>query len=82
MLTAIKEITHIKDHQLTMHIPDDFHYEKVEVLILPFEESVQDMPHVTNKLFMDKVFKDAKNTIIAPSINIDNLMQDMNNALS
>jgi hypothetical protein len=82
MLTAIKEITHIKNHQLTMHIPDDFKYEKVEVLIIPFETPIQDIPNTDDKALMDKVFKDARRTIISQDINVDGIMMDMNNALS
>ena len=82
MLTAIKEIIHIKNHQLTMHIPDDFNYEKVEVLILPFEEPVQNTSNTDDKILMDKVFKDASNTIIPQDLNVDEIMMGMNNALS
>ena len=79
MLTAIKEITYIRNHQLTIHIPEEFQYKKVEVLILPYETSNASLE---NNSLMDKVFKDAQNTTIPAEVNIDELMKDMNNALS
>jgi len=82
MLTAIKEITYIKNHKLTVHIPDEFRYEKVEVLILPFEKPIQNTSNTGNKALMDTVFKDAKSTIISQDINVDEIMTGMNNALS
>ena len=83
MLTAIKEITHIKNHKLTMNLPNDFNYEKVEVLILPFHEPTQNIStNMDDKALMDKVFKDARRTIIPPQVNVDGIMMEMNNALS
>ena len=83
MLTAIKEITRIKNHQLTLNIPDDFNYEKVEVLILPFQEA-EEVPYTKNDLLrrfqklqmeVDKVSLD-----IPPTIDIISLTEDMNDA--
>ena len=82
MLTAIKEIAHIKNHKLTMQIPEEFNYKKVEVLILPFEEPVHPPPTESNKNLMDEVFKDARQTVISTHINVDAIMTDMNNGLS
>ena len=82
MLTAIKEIKRIKNHKLTVSIPDDFGYDKVEVLILPFEEPFQNTTKVDNKRLIDDVFDDAKTTTISKNINIDEIMKDMNNTLS
>ena len=82
MLTAIKEIAHIKNHKLTMQIPEDFNYEKVEVLILPFEEHVNTSPAESNNILMDEVFRDARQTVIPSHINVDTIMADMSNGLS
>jgi len=84
MLTAIKEIAHIKDHKLTMQIPEDFHYEKVEVLILPFIDSPKKQLGKNNLL---KKFRELQKEAdkfhcdIDPQVDIARLTEDINDAV-
>jgi hypothetical protein len=34
-MTAIREFIKVKNHQVTIDLPDDFDYEEVEVIIMP-----------------------------------------------
>jgi len=84
MITAIKEITHIKDHKLTMQIPDDFHYEKVEVLIVPLLDPPKKQLKKNNLL---KKFQELQKEAdkfhcnIDPKIDIVRLTEDINDAV-
>lgn len=37
-MVAIREFMKVKDHKLEITLPKDFHYEDVEVVILPTQE--------------------------------------------
>ena len=84
MLTAIKEIKRIKNHKLTVTIPDDFGYDKVEVLIFPCLETED---NTTEKGKVLQQFQDLQKEVekfdidISPTVNIVNLTEDMNNAV-
>ena len=36
-MEAIKKIADIKNHTLTLHLPEDFNHSRVEIIILPCE---------------------------------------------
>ena len=34
-MTAIREFIKVKNHQVTIDLPNDFNYEEVEVIVMP-----------------------------------------------
>jgi|LakMenEpi03Aug12_release.lakeMendotaPanAssembly.Ray.scaffolds.fasta_scaffold716586_1 hypothetical protein len=34
-MTAIREFIKVKNHQVTINLPNDFNYEEVEVIVMP-----------------------------------------------
>jgi len=41
-MTAIREFTKVKNHQVTINLPDDFDYENVEVIVMPYAKQETD----------------------------------------
>lgn len=41
-MQALRKIIDVKSHSLSIHLPEDFNADKVEVIILPIEEQQED----------------------------------------
>lgn len=43
-MEAIRKIITVKNHQINITLPDDFNADEVEVIILPSEKSLKQIP--------------------------------------
>lgn len=79
----IREFIKPKQNKISIDIPDDYINKKLELLIFPIDKADTKKKKAISKInkLMDKSFKTARSTTIAPNIDIDNLMNEMNNAL-
>ncbi len=79
----IREIIRPKTNQVIIDIPHDMVNQELELLLFPIK---QDNGIVFQKKrakqIMVKVFEDAKSNTIQKNLNIDEIMNDMNDALS
>ena len=78
----IREILKPTKNQILINIPDDFVNKDLELLIFPISETKK--ASIDKKLgrLMEKNFKKAKTVHIPKDLDLDNLMNEMNDALS
>ena len=79
----IREIIKPETNQVVINIPSYMVNQKLELLLFPIKQDT-DIPFANKKakLLMEKVFKNAESITVQKSINIDEIMNDMNDALS
>ena len=79
----IREIIKPETNQVVINIPSHMVNQKLELLLFPIKQDT-DIPFANKKakLLMEKVFKNAESITVQKNINIDELMNDMNDALS
>jgi len=79
----IREIIKPETNQVVINIPSHMVNQKLELLLFPIKQDT-DIPFANKKakLLMEKVFKNAESITVQKSINIDEIMNDMNDALS
>lgn len=74
----LREIINPKSNQIVITLPPELVNRELELLIFPTEKNKK---HDTKKL-MECVFKNAEATDVEDSTNINDLMNEMNDALS
>jgi len=79
----IREILKPKTNQVVINIPSNMVNQKLELLLFPIKQDTN-IPFAKKKakLLMEKVFKNAESIAVQKNINIDEIMNDMNDALS
>lgn len=79
----IREIIKPETNQVVINIPSHMVNQKLELLLFPIKQDT-DIPFANKKakLLMEKVFKNAESITVQKNINIDDIMNDMNDALS
>ena len=79
----IREIIKPETNQVVINIPPHMVNQKLELLLFPIKQDT-DIPFANKKakLLMEKVFKNAESIAVQKNINIDEIMNDMNDALS
>jgi hypothetical protein len=78
----IREIINPKTNQVVINIPPSMVNQKLELLLFPIKDTATPLKKKKAKQLMDKVFKNAESTTIQKNIDIDEIMNDMNDALS
>ena len=78
----IREIINPKTNQVVINIPPNMVNQKLELLLFPIKDTATPLKKKKAKQLMDKVFKNAESTTIQKNIDIDEIMNDMNDALS
>lgn len=58
-MNAIRQIIEVKDHQLNISLPQDFNADKVEIIILPADDTDFELTEEEKKLIRQRV----KNTL-------------------
>lgn len=58
-MNAIRQIIEVKDHQLNISLPQDFNANKVEIIILPADDTDFEIPEEEKELIRQRV----KNTL-------------------
>jgi len=78
----IREIINPKTNQVVINIPPNMVNQKLELLLFEIKDTATPLKKKKAKQLMDKVFKNAESTTIQKNIDIDEIMNDMNDALS
>lgn len=79
----IREIIRPKTNQVVIHIPHDMINQELELLLFPIKRDVDAVSQKKkSKQLMKMVFENAKSITIKKNLNIDEIMDDMNDALS
>jgi hypothetical protein len=78
----IREIINPKTNQVVINIPPNMVNQKIELLLFPIKDTATPLKRKKAKQLMDKVFKNAESTTIQKNIDIDEIMNGMNDALS
>ena len=74
----LREIINPKTNQLVITLPPELVNQELELLIFPTERNKKD----NTKKLMECVFKNAETIGVEDSININDSMHEMNDALS
>ena len=77
----IREIINPKTNQVVINIPPDMVNQQLELLLFPIKQDTGTLLKKKTQQLMEKVFQNAKSTTIQKNLNIDEIMNDMNNAL-
>jgi len=80
---VIREIIRPKTNQVVIHIPHDMVNQELELLLFPIKQDADAVfQKKKSKQLIKMVFENAKSTVIQENLNIDEIMNDMNDALS
>ena len=78
----IREIIRPKTNQVIIDIPHDMVNQELELLLFPIKQGTDKIfQKKKSKQIMKKVFENAKSITIQKNLNIDEIMNDMNDAL-
>ena len=80
-MEAIREVTEIKNHRISLRLPPGFNHKKVEVLVFPLDAQATTGRKRGDAKLMARIFKEAKTLQIPPELDIDGLMQEMGDGL-
>ena len=79
----IREIIKPETNQVIINIPSNMINQKLELLLFPIKPNTNSVfIKKKDRKLMEKVFKSAKSITVQKNINIDEIMNDMNDALS
>ena len=73
-----REIINPQSNQIVITLPAELVNKELELLIVPTGKN----KHHDTKKMMESVFKNAETTDVEDNLNINNLMNEMNDALS
>jgi hypothetical protein len=77
-MEAIRQIVKVKNHKISITLPDDFNADEVEVIILPKSNNVE-IPQWQMDQVRERTEKYLKNPSSAQ--NIDDFLKDINGEL-
>jgi hypothetical protein len=82
-MQAIREIRQLDSETITLKIPGYFKEKKVEIIVLPYSDTTPENRQAEKLMQFDRLVKNAKkrNFKIDKTINVDELMNEMNNGL-
>lgn len=79
----IHEIIRPKTNQLVIHIPQDMVDKELELIVFAIKQNTgTGTQKIKSRQLMDKIFEQAESEKIPDDFDIDEIMNDMNNALS
>jgi hypothetical protein len=79
----IREIIRPKTNQVVINIPQNLVDKELELIVFEIEQdTVTGAQKFKFRQLMDDIFRNAESATIAADLDIDNIMNDMNNALS
>jgi hypothetical protein len=82
-MQAIREIRQLDSETITLKIPGYFKEKKVEIIVLPYSDTTPENRQAEKLMQFDRLVKNAKkrNFKIDKTINVNELMNEMNNGL-
>lgn len=82
-MQAIREIRQADSDTVTVRIPEEFREKKIEIIVLPYIDSVPENRRAERLMKFDQLVENAKkrNFKIDKAIDVDALMNEMNNGL-
>jgi len=79
----IREIIRPKTNQVIINIPQDMVDKELELIVFEIKQDTgTGTEKIKSRQLMDKIFEHAESVTIPDDLDIDEIMNDMNNALS
>lgn len=79
----IREIIRPKTNQVVINIPQDMVDKKLELIVFAIKQDTgTGTQKIKSRQLMDKIFEHAESETIPDDFDINEIMNDMNNALS
>ena len=79
----IREIIRPKTNQVIINIPQDMVDKELELIVFAIKQDTgKGTQKIKSRQLMDKIFEHAESVTIPDDLGIDEIMNDMNNALS
>ena len=78
----IREIIRPQTNQVIIHIPQDMVDKELELIVFAIKQGTgTGIQKIKSRQLMDKMFEHAESAPIPEDLDIDEIMNDMNNAL-
>ena len=80
----IREIIRPQTNQVIIHIPQDMVDKELELIVFAIKQDTgtgTGIQKIKSRQLMDKIFEHAESATIPEDLDIDEIMNDMNNAL-
>lgn len=82
-MQAFREIRQVDSDTVTVRIPEEFREKQIEIIVLPYTDVIPDHQRTELLMEFDRMVDNARkrNIKIDKTIDIDELMNEMNNGL-